>query len=59
MKKQTIINQILKIRDMGLTNMFDVRTVQFIAYEHNFYELVCFIEDHKKEYCNFIMTGKM
>ena len=31
--------QILAIRDTGLTNMFDVNTVQRLAYERDFYEL--------------------
>lgn len=54
----TIIEQILDIRDAGLTNMFDINTVQRIAFENNYYELVTFIEEHKKEYVQFIMTGK-
>ena len=50
--------QILAIRDTGLTNMFDLPVVQRLAYERDFYELVCWIEDHKKEYVRFILTGK-
>ena len=49
--------QILAIRDSGETNMFDSRTVQYLANQRNFYELVCFIEDHRKEYANFILYG--
>ena len=37
---QTIKEQILAIRDTGLTNMFDVNMVQRLAYERDFYELV-------------------
>ena len=40
---------ILAIRDTGLTNMFDVNTVQRLAYERDFYELVLYLEDHRKE----------
>ncbi len=29
-----------------------------LAYEREFYELVMFIEDHKKEYVRFILYGK-
>ena len=54
----TIRDQILAIRDTGLTNMFDIPVVQKLAYEHDFYELVCFLEDHRKEYTHFIMTGE-
>ncbi|MFR1708885.1 MAG: DUF5049 domain-containing protein [Clostridium sp.] len=50
--------QILKVRDTGLTNMFDLPTVQRIAHELRFNELVIFIEEHKKEYVKFILTGE-
>ena len=50
--------QILAIRDTGLTNMFDLPVVQCLANERDFYELVCWIEDHKKEYVRFILTGE-
>ncbi|MCH4190889.1 MAG: DUF5049 domain-containing protein [Butyrivibrio sp.] len=49
--------QILTIRDSGLTNMFDVNMVQRLAYERDYYELVLWLEDHRKEYARFIMTG--
>ena len=51
--------QILKVRDTGLTNMFDTRAVQRIANDMNFYELVIFIEEHRKEYAQFILTGDL
>jgi len=54
----TIKKQILTVRDTGRTNMFDSREVQRIANELEFYELVCFIEDDKKAYARFIMTGE-
>lgn len=50
--------QIMAIRDSGETNMFDVKTVQYLAYHRNFYELVVFLEEHRKEYVHFIMTGE-
>ena len=50
--------QILAIRDTGLTNMFDIPMVQRLAYERGYYELVCYLEEHRKEYAHFIMTGK-
>lgn len=55
---QTIKEQILEIRDTGLTNMFDVNTVQRLAYERDFYELVTWLEEHRKEYVRFILTGE-
>lgn len=53
-----IKEQILIIRETGLTNMFDVRVVQRIAYEMDFYELVDFLETDRKAYVDFILYGK-
>ena len=50
--------QILAVRDTGLTNMFDTRTVQRIAFDMNFFELVLFLEEHKDKYVRFIFTGE-
>ena len=50
--------QILAIRATGLTNMFDTIMVQSLANDMNYYELVIFIEEHRKEYVQFILTGK-
>ena len=53
-----IKKQILAIRDTGLTNMFDTNMVQFLANERGYYELVVYLEEHKKEYVRFIMFGE-
>ena len=50
--------QILAIRDTGETNMFDTARVQRMAYDSGYYELVLFLEEHKKEYAHFILTGE-
>lgn len=55
---ETIKDQILVIRDTGLTNMFDVNAVQRLAYERDFYELVVYLEENRKEYVHFILTGE-
>lgn len=55
---QTIKEQILAIRDTGLTNMFDLPMVQRLAYDRDFFELVTFIEDNRKEYVHFIIYGE-
>ncbi len=55
---EKVREQILAIRDTGLTNMFDLPMVQRLAYARGFYEAVCWIEDHKREYVRFIMTGE-
>ena len=57
--KEKIKEQILQIRDSGVTNMIDVNRVQYEANRLEFYELVIFIEENKKEYVHFIMTGEL
>ena len=54
-----LIDQIIDIRDSGLTNMLDANAVQRIAFERGYYELVSFIEESKGSYARFIMTGKL
>ena len=56
--REKIVEQILKIRASGKTNMFDVPAVQRLAFESGYYELVNFIEENKNSYINFILTGK-
>ena len=55
---ETIKKQILAIRATGETNMFDVNRVQHIANRKGYCELVVYLEGHRKEYANFILTGK-
>lgn len=50
--------QILAVRDTALSNMFDIKNVQRIAYEMDFYELVNYLEENRKEYVRFILTGE-
>ena len=40
---EKVREQILAIRDTGLTNMFDVPMVQRPAFDRDFYELVLFL----------------
>lgn len=54
----TIREQIMAVRATGKTNMLDTNAVQRIAYEMDLYELVNFIEDDRRAYARFIMTGK-
>ena len=56
--KEKIREQIIAIRDSGVTNMFDFNRIQHEANKLNFYELVVFIEENKDKYVNFIITGK-
>lgn len=55
---EKVKEQILAIRDTGLANMFDLPLVQRLAYERDFYELVLYLENHRKEYVHFILTGE-
>ena len=50
--------QILAVRATGRTNMCDTNTVQVIADEMHFYDLVVFSEEHKDKYAHFILTGE-
>ena len=54
---ETLKQQILQVRDTGETNMFDTYQVQRIADRLNLYDLVIFIQKHRKEYSLFILTG--
>lgn len=55
---EKIKEQIIAIRDSGWTNMFDTNAVQRIAYDNGCYELVCYLEEHRREYVHFILTGE-
>ena len=44
---------------MDEQNMFDLRMVQKIAFDMEFWELIFFLEDHKDKYVRFIMSGEM
>lgn len=53
-----IFDQIMKIRDSGETNMLAVDVVQRMAFERGYKKLVIFIEENRREYVNFILTGE-
>lgn len=53
-----VIDQILKVQNTGLSNMFDLNAVKKVAFALGFDEMVVFIEEHKKEYAHFILTGE-
>lgn len=56
---EKVREQILTIRATGLTNMFDLNTVQRLAYDRGFFELVIYLEEHRSEYVHFVMTGEV
>jgi len=53
-----IVSQVMDIRSSGAVNMLDTTGVQVEANKLGFYELVIFIEDHRKAYSSFILTGE-
>lgn len=54
---ERIKEQIEVIRKSGETNMLDTRMVQWIANREEYFELVVYLEEHRREYANFILTG--
>ena len=56
---EKIRSQILDIRNSGAVNMFSVNEVQRLAFEKDYHELVLFIEENRKAYVHFILTGEM
>ena len=56
---EKVREQILTIRDTGLTNLFDLPVVQRLAYERDSFDLVIYIEEHPTEYVHFILTGEV
>lgn len=55
---ETIKKQIEAIRRSGEANMLDANAVQWIANRENYFELVVYLEEHRKEYADYIFTGK-
>ena len=55
---EKVKSQILAIRDSGETNMLDSYAVQRISDREGYYELVVYIEENRRKYFHFIMTGK-
>ena len=55
---EKVKEQTLAIRETGLTNMFDVKMVQRLAFDRDYYDLVIFLEEKPKEYVHFIITGE-
>lgn len=53
-----VFRQLMDIRSGGKSNMLDVNMVQRLAFDAGYYELVMYIEEHKKQYVHFIMTGR-
>lgn len=56
---EQIKEQILKVRDSGLTNMFNTGAVQWIASQMGLSELAAYLAGNDAgEYVHFILTGE-
>ena len=55
---EKVVSPIMDIRNSGRVNMFDVPSVQRMAFAMGFYELACFIEEDRAAYVRFILTGE-
>ena len=56
---EQIRDQILKVRDSGLTNMFNTGAVQWIASQMGLPELAAYLAGNDAgEYVHFILTGE-
>lgn len=58
MMSEAVKEQILAVRDTALINMFDIPAVQKIASDMGYFELVLFLEENRKAYVQFILTGE-
>ena len=58
MNKDKLKEQILSIRDIGLTNMFDTAVVKSIARKLGYTELVTYLNQENNNYFAFIMCGE-
>lgn len=56
MMNEIVQKQILAIRAVGVTNMFDAKRVQYEANRRGFYELVIYLAEHPSEYSRFILA---
>ncbi len=56
--REKIRSQVLKIRNTGETNMFDIPNVERLAYYYNCHDLIRYIHEDRAGYLNLILTGK-
>jgi hypothetical protein len=57
--KRKDYDDLMKIRESGLANMCFIPEVEKVAYDMKFYDLVRWIELHKKEYLTMILEGRV
>jgi len=54
----TLLEEIMSVRSAGQCNMLDTTAVQRYAFDHDYYNLVIFLETDRKTYTNFILKGE-
>ena len=54
----TLFEEIMAVRSSGKCNMLDTTAVQRYAFDHDYYNLVIFLETDRKTYANFILKGE-
>ncbi len=56
---QTVFDQIMSIRSGGKVNMCDINAVQRLAFDSGLFDLVLYIEEDKRRYFHFILSGQL
>ena len=56
---EKVLEELMAVRSSGVCNMLSIHEVQRAAFDRGFYALVNFIEENRKGYVHFIMTGEM
>ena len=56
---EKVLEEPMAVRSSGVCNMLSIHEVQRAAFDRGFYSLVTFIEENRKAYVHFIMTGEM
>jgi hypothetical protein len=57
--KRKVFDDLMQVRESGCCNMLEINNVQRAAMSMGFYELVCWIEENRRDYFNMILTGKV
>ena len=56
---EKVLEELMAVRSSGVCNMLSIHEVQRAAFDRGFYSLVTFIDENRKAYVHFIMTGEM
>lgn len=56
---EKVLEELMAVRSSGVCNMLSIHEVQRAAFDRGFYSLVNFIEENRKDYVLFILTGEL